>query len=68
MLELMNSGGVIFFAANSRCFQLDEEALAGFAVREISKQTVPEDFRNEQIHRCQRIVATQEMSECDGAI
>ena len=47
--------GVIFFSTNSRRFKLDEAALAGVTIREISKQTVPEDFRNQRIHRCWRM-------------
>lgn len=54
---LMPSGGVVFFSNNSRRFKLDEAALAEvFDVREISQRTVPEDFRNERIHRCWRMV------------
>lgn len=51
-------GGVVYFSTNFRRFKLDESALTGYAVREISKQTVPEDFRNERIHRCWRLTAT----------
>ncbi len=54
--RLMAPGGVVFFSTNSRRFKLDEHALAWGRVREISKQTVPEDFRNKRIHRCWRIV------------
>ena len=50
--------GVIFFSTNSRRFKLNEAALAGVSIREISKQTVPEDFRNKRIHRCWRLVKT----------
>jgi 23S rRNA (guanine2445-N2)-methyltransferase / 23S rRNA (guanine2069-N7)-methyltransferase len=48
-------GGVIFFSTNSRRFKLNDAALAAAKVREISRQTVPEDFRNQRIHRCWRI-------------
>ena len=50
------TGGMIFFSTNSRIFKLDDGALAGVTVREISKQTVPEDFRNRRIHRCWRMI------------
>ncbi|MBL8761305.1 MAG: class I SAM-dependent methyltransferase, partial [Phycisphaerae bacterium] len=54
---LMPAGGVVFFSNNSRRFKLDEAALAEvFEIREISQRTVPEDFRNERIHRCWRMV------------
>ncbi|TWT67666.1 Ribosomal RNA large subunit methyltransferase K [Posidoniimonas polymericola] len=52
----MPPGGVIYFSTNSRRFKLDEPLLAGLAIREISRQTVPEDFRNKRIHRCWRMV------------
>ena len=53
---LMSPGGVIYFSTNFRRFKFDESAVAGCTPREISKQTVPEDFRNKRIHRCWRIV------------
>ena len=57
LAKLMSPGGVIYFSTNFKRFKFDESALAGAAPREISKQTVPEDFRNKRIHRCWRIVA-----------
>ncbi|OYV81753.1 MAG: hypothetical protein B7Z73_17715, partial [Planctomycetia bacterium 21-64-5] len=42
LIALMSPGGVIYFSTNSRRFKLDEAALAGVNVREISRQTVPE--------------------------
>lgn len=55
---LMPAGSSIFFSNNFRQFKLDQAALEsrGLRVREISRQTVPEDFRNERIHRCWRVV------------
>lgn len=51
----MAEGGTVYFSTNFRRFKLDESALAGYTVREISKATVPEDFRNQRIHRCWRL-------------
>ncbi len=56
VIAKMTSGGVIYFSTNSRRFKLHESMLVGAAIREISKQTVPEDFRNKRIHRCWRMV------------
>jgi len=56
VVEQMSSGGLIFFSSNSRRFKLDETAIGGVTIREISRQTVPEDFRNQRIHRCWRMV------------
>ena len=54
--QIMRTGGVVYFSTNFRRFKFDEAALTNFEVREISKQTVPEDFRNKRIHRCWRLV------------
>ena len=49
-------GGEIFFSTNSRSFQMETDAIpTGFGGHEISHRSVPEDFRNRQIHRCWRI-------------
>jgi len=56
LLERMEPGGVVYFSTNFRRFKLDDGHMRGAAVREISRQTVPPDFRNRRIHRCWRIV------------
>jgi 23S rRNA (guanine2445-N2)-methyltransferase / 23S rRNA (guanine2069-N7)-methyltransferase len=49
-------GGIVFFSTNFRRFKLDEAALAAdYMIRDISRQTIPEDFRNERIHQCWRL-------------
>lgn len=54
---VMRPGGVIYFSTNFRRFKFAQEELErSFDCREISKQSVPEDFRNRRIHRCWRIV------------
>ncbi len=57
VLELVTPGAAIFFSTSFRRFKLDPAATAGATVREISGQTVPDDFRNRRIHRCWRIDA-----------
>ena len=58
LVNHMTPEGVIYFSTNFRRFKLDESRMAdlGLTVREISRQTVPEDFRNRRIHRCWRMV------------
>lgn len=56
LLPLVRKGGVIYFSCNFRRFKFDESGIAASSIHEISKQTVPEDFRNRRIHRCWRIV------------
>ncbi|MDZ4828587.1 MAG: class I SAM-dependent methyltransferase [Phycisphaerae bacterium] len=49
-------GGEIYFSTNSRGLKWDDAQVpTGMYAREISRQTVPEDFRNERVHRCWRI-------------
>jgi 23S rRNA (guanine2445-N2)-methyltransferase / 23S rRNA (guanine2069-N7)-methyltransferase len=59
-LAVMKPGGEIFFSTNSRRFKFDETAVAGATCREITRHTIPEDFRNKRIHRCWRIVKRAE--------
>ena len=58
VLAVLRPGGVLFFSTNSRRFKLDEPVLtaAGAQVRNITRQTIPEDFRNQRIHQAWRIV------------
>ena len=55
LIPRMKSGGTIYFSTNYRRFKFNETQLPSVSVREISQQTVPEDFRNQRIHRCWRI-------------
>ncbi|MFN2309563.1 MAG: class I SAM-dependent methyltransferase [Gammaproteobacteria bacterium] len=51
-LRLLAPDGELFFSNNRRGFTLDAAALTGCEIRDISRQTVPEDFSNKQIHQC----------------
>ncbi|NBX29407.1 SAM-dependent methyltransferase [bacterium] len=51
-------GGVVYFSTNFRRFHLDVDRLgAAYTIREITNRTIPEDFRNERIHRAWRLVS-----------
>jgi 23S rRNA G2069 N7-methylase RlmK/C1962 C5-methylase RlmI len=56
LMKLMTPGGLVFFSSNFRRFKLAEEYLGGVTIREISRQTVPPDFRNTRIHRTWQII------------
>ena len=45
-------GGVVWFSTNYRRFKLEAAEIRASDIQDISKQTVPEDFRNERIHQC----------------
>jgi 23S rRNA (guanine2445-N2)-methyltransferase / 23S rRNA (guanine2069-N7)-methyltransferase len=57
-LDLMSPGGIVFFSTNFRRFKLAEAEIRSATIREISRQTVPPDFRNRRIHRCWKMVRT----------
>lgn len=53
---LLSSDGVLIFSNNLRRFKMDHDALAEYAIEDISKQTLPLDFeRNPRIHNCWKI-------------
>ena len=54
-LKLCAPGGVIWFSTNYRRFKLSAEHIKASNIQDISKQTIPPDFRNERIHQCFKI-------------
>ena len=61
LLELvarnLSPGGIVYFSTNFRRFHLAEVQLTAlYNLREITNRTIPEDFRNERIHRAWRMV------------
>ncbi len=51
-LDLLTPEGVLYFSTNQRSFRLRPDEIRTDRAFEISKRTVPLDFRNKQIHRC----------------
>ncbi len=53
---LLEEDGVLIFSNNFRRFKLDTEQLAFLSVEDVTRLTIPEDFkRRPDIHRCWRI-------------
>lgn len=52
VLSCMNPGGRIYFSTNHQRFEPDFDGLRVRSMDEITDQTVPEDYRNRQVHRC----------------
>ncbi len=53
---LLEPGGVLFFSTNLRRFKLEQDALKGLSVEDITRKTIPKDFeRDPKIHQCFRI-------------
>jgi 23S rRNA G2069 N7-methylase RlmK/C1962 C5-methylase RlmI len=56
-IALVAPGGLVYFSTNHQRFEPSLHELAGAReCREITHETVPEDYRNKAIHRCWRIV------------
>jgi len=55
-LRLLAPGGVLYFSTNYREFQLSNRATEGVEVEETTPKSIPEDFRQKDIHRCWRLV------------
>jgi 23S rRNA (guanine2445-N2)-methyltransferase / 23S rRNA (guanine2069-N7)-methyltransferase len=58
LLRHMRPEGIVIFSTNFRRFRLDTSTWPPVRIHEISRQTVPPDFRNQRIHRCWKIVVT----------
>ena len=46
----LSPGGLLIFSNNYRRFKMDEEVLEEFVVKDITTETIGEDFRDEKIH------------------
>ncbi len=50
--QSLSADGMILFSTNFRKFVLDEAVLKQYHVREITDETIPEDFSDRKIHAC----------------
>ncbi len=50
LLQHLSPDGTLFFSSNFRRLKFDAEAIPGVS-REVTRQTLPEEFRNQRIHR-----------------
>jgi 23S rRNA G2069 N7-methylase RlmK/C1962 C5-methylase RlmI len=57
-LKLLEKGGVILFSTNSRKFRFDAQIFPDCFIEDISKKTLPLDFKDPLIHRCWKIMKT----------
>ena len=56
VLQRMNPGGLLYFSTNLRSFKLDSDRIEGVRIRDLTAQSIPEDFRNKRIHHCFELV------------
>jgi len=58
-LSLLADNGILIFSNNLRNFKLEESAFENVSIENITKQTMPEDFkRNAKIHNCWKFTRT----------
>ena len=51
-MKLLSRDGELFFSNNLRTFKLDSAKLDAYEILDITRRTIPEDFRNQKIHQC----------------
>jgi 23S rRNA (cytosine1962-C5)-methyltransferase len=51
-LRLLSPSGRLYFSTNFRRFHLDAPHIATHNIKNISAQTIPNDFRDKKIHQC----------------
>jgi len=51
-LDHLNQDGIILFSNNFQKFKLNTDALDTNNIQDITKETIPEDFKNDKIHKC----------------
>ena len=54
-LRLLTKDGILFFSTNLRNFNIEIEKLYTKHVKDLTAQTIPNDFRDKKIHKCFKI-------------
>lgn len=54
-MRLLAQDGILYFSNNLRSFTLDDAIEVRYVAKDISKQSVTDDFRNKKIHQCWEI-------------
>ena len=50
--SLLLPEGVLYFSNNKRKFKLSENILKKYQVKDLTKESIPQDFHDEKIHHC----------------
>ncbi|MBX3040211.1 MAG: class I SAM-dependent methyltransferase [Bdellovibrionaceae bacterium] len=56
-MRLLLPGGVLYFSNNKRGFRLSPNLSSRYEIKDISDETIPQDFHDKKIHRCFEIRA-----------
>lgn len=60
-MSMLNPGGILYFSNNKRKFKLSENILSRFQVKDITEESIPQDFHDKKIHVCFEIKARQSL-------
>lgn len=58
--RLLRPDGILYFSNNKRGFRLSPALSSRYDVKDISEETIPQDFHDKKIHRCFEIRAHRE--------
>jgi len=56
-MNRLSADGVLYFSNNNRKFKMDSKTSGQYFVKDITKKTIPQDFRDLKIHQCYEIRA-----------
>ena len=56
-MQMLTPGGILYFSNNKRKFKLSENILAQYQVKDLSEESIPQDFHDKKIHVCFEIRA-----------
>jgi len=54
-MNILSPQGILYFSTNKRKFQISPEVNQLFMLKDISKDTIPIDFKDQHIHKCFQI-------------
>lgn len=51
-MKMLSTEGTLYFSNNKRKFKVSESILSKYNVRDISEESIPQDFHDNKIHNC----------------
>lgn len=51
-MEMLSPNGVLYFSNNKRKFKLSPNIQSKFKIRDITEESIPQDFHDKKIHNC----------------
>lgn len=55
-MSMLSPEGILYFSNNKRRFKISESILSKYSVRDISEESIPQDFHDKKIHNCFEII------------